>query len=89
MIATDSNEHLAGIFRVYVDNIQITDGEHILNAIYIDEDTIPITGTSISTETNFAGNTGMSDYSVIIVGETPVTPAGKLISSWGSIKSGL
>ncbi len=87
MIATDSNEHRAGIFRVYVDNIQITDGEHILTAIYIDEETIPSTGTNIATETTFAGTEGMSDFSVTIVGETPVTPAGKLVSSWGSIKS--
>ncbi|MFC1712812.1 PKD domain-containing protein [Candidatus Poribacteria bacterium] len=88
MIATDSNEHLAGIFRVYVDNIQITDGEHILTAIYIDEETIPSTGTNIATETTFAGTEGMSNSLVTIVGETPVNPAGKLVSSWGSIKGG-
>jgi len=86
MIGTDSDEHGAGMFRVYVDNIQITDGEHILTAIYIDEDAIPITGTSTATETTFAGTEGMSDYSVTIVTATPVTPRGKLISSWGSIK---
>ena len=86
MIGTDSDEHIAGMFRVYVDNIQITDGEHILTAIYIDEDAIPITGTSTATETTFAGTEGMSDYSVTIVTATPVTPRGKLISSWGSIK---
>lgn len=88
MIATASDEHAADIFRVYVDNIQITDGEHILTAIYIDEETIPSTGTNTATETTFAGTEGMSDFSVTIVGETPVTPAGKLVSSWGSIKSG-
>ncbi len=88
MIATDSNEHGSGIFRVYVDNIQITDGEHILTSIYIDEDAIPITGTATATRTSFAGTEGMSDYSVTIVGATPVTPAGKLMSLWGSIKNG-
>jgi PKD repeat protein len=88
MIATDSDAHGAGIFRVYVDNIQVTDGESILTAIYIDGDTIPITGTSTAAETAFAGAEGMSDYSVSIVAATPVTPAGKLISSWGSIRSG-
>ena len=88
MIGTDSDEHSAGIFRVYVDNIQITDGEHILTAIYMGEDTIPATGTNTATETTFAGAGGMSDYSVSIVGATPVTPAGKLISSWGGIKMG-
>ena len=89
MIATDSEEHDAGMFRLYVDNIQITDGDYILKAIYIDEETIPSTGTDTATETTFAGTGGMSDYSVTIVGATPVTPAGKLISSWGSIKSAL
>jgi PKD repeat protein len=88
MIATDSNEHGSGVFRVYVDNIQITDGEHILMSVYIDEDAIPITGTTTATGTSFAGTQGMSDYSVTIVGATPVTPAGKSVSLWGSIKRG-
>lgn len=88
MIATDSNEHGSGVFRVYVDNIQITDGEHILMSVYIDEDAIPITGTTTAAGTSFAGTEGMSDYSVTIVGATPVTPAGKLMSLWGSIKRG-
>ncbi len=87
MIATDSNEHLAGLFRVYVDNIQITDGEFVLMSIYADEDTVPITGTSTATGTTFAGVQGMSGFSVSVVGATLVKPAGKLISSWGNIKS--
>lgn len=86
MIATDSNEHRQGLFRIYVDNIQITDGSYIINEIYLDEETIPITGKAISTDTTFAGTQGMSNYSVTIVGETPVTPAGKLATSWGKIK---
>ncbi|MBD3183934.1 hypothetical protein GF312_16740 [Candidatus Poribacteria bacterium] len=89
MIATDSNEHMNGVFRVYVDNIQITDGEYVLNYIWGDEATqnsIPINGQTTATETNFAGTQGMSDYAVTIVGETPVTPAEKLFSTWGSIK---
>ncbi len=88
MIATDSNEHNAGIFRVYVDNIQITNGDGILEAIWMGEPTIPITGTSSATETTLAGTTGMSNYSVTIVSETPVTPKEKLAATWGSIKSG-
>ena len=87
MIATDSDEHKAGVFRVYVDNIQITDGEHILMSIYMDEDTIPITGTDTATRTDLAGTEGTSEYSVAVLGAAPVTPAGKLISPWGSIKS--
>ncbi len=86
MIATDSNEHRQGLFRVYVDNIQITDGTYIINAIYLDEETIPGTGKAVSTDTTFAGTQGMSNYSVTVVGETPVTPAGKLSTSWGKIK---
>ena len=88
MIATDSNHHTAGMLRAYVDNIQITDGEHILTEIYMDEETIPLTGEIKSTRADFAGTDGTSDYSVTIVGETPVTPAGKLVSSWGHIKVG-
>jgi len=95
MIATDSDEHGAGMFRVYVDNIQITDGDHILTPIYIDEDTIPITGASTATGTNFASAEGMSDYSVSIVGATPVASSmpsnqvngGRFTSSWGGIKA--
>lgn len=87
MIATDSDKHRSGPFRLYVDNIQITDGESILSAIYLDEDKIPITGGPTSTETNFAGTAGMVDYSVSIVGETPVTPAGKIVSTWAGLKS--
>jgi hypothetical protein len=87
MIATDSNEHRAGIFRIYVDNIQITDGEYILTPIYIDDDTIPITSASTVTGTTFAGAEGMNDYSVNIVGATPVAPRRKFITSWGVIKS--
>lgn len=86
MIATDSNEHRQGLFRVYVDNIQITDGTYIINAIYLDEEAVPSTEKAISTDTTFAGTQGMSNYSVTVVGETPVTPAGKLATSWGKIK---
>ena len=86
MIATESNEHLAGIFRVYVDNIQITDGEYVLMTIYADDETVPITGETTATGTTFAGVQGMSEFSASVVGVTPVAPSGKLISSWGRIK---
>ena len=87
MMATDSNDHRSGIFRLYVDNIQITKGDGVVEAIYTDEETVPSTGTDTATETTFAGVQGMSDYSVSPVGATPVSPAGKLVSSWGSVKS--
>lgn len=86
MIATDSNDHDAGLFRLYMDNIQITDGEYVLMNIYADEEVVPITGESIATGMTFAGVDGMSDYSASVVGATPVAPAGKLIGSWGNIK---
>ena len=88
MIATDSDEHSAGPFRLYADNIQITDGEYILMSIYAGEETIPITGEPTATGTTFAGVQGMSDYLASVVGATPVLPAGKLIASWGKIKNG-
>jgi hypothetical protein len=88
MIATDSNEHSAGIFRVYIDNIQITNGDGILEAIWMGEPTIPATGTSSATGTTLAGTTGMSDYAVTIVSDTLVMPKGKIAVTWGNIKSG-
>ena len=86
MIATESREHSSGLFRVYVDNIQITDGNYTLLTIYSDEEAVPITGSDISTGISFAGVEGISNYQVSVVGATPVAPAGKLISLWGSIK---
>jgi len=86
MLATDSNEHLAGLFRVYVDNIQITDGDCALLAMYTDEEVVPMTGEATANGTSFAGTAGTSDFSASVVGVTPVTPAGKLTTTWGSLK---
>jgi len=86
MIATDSDKHRAGLFRVYVDNIQITDGDCILLSIYQDEENVPITGNPTASDTTFAGTAGTKDSSVSVVGQTPVEPAGKLTSTWGNIK---
>jgi IMP cyclohydrolase len=86
MIATDSDKHKAGLFRVYVDNIQITDGDCTLLSIYKDEENVPITGTPTASDTTFAGTAGTKDFSVSVVGQTPVEPAGKLTSTWGNIK---
>ena len=86
MIATDSDKHRAGLFRVYVDNIQLTDGECILLSIYKGEDNVPITGKPTASDTTFAGTAGTKDSSVSVVGATPVAPAGKLASTWGTIK---
>jgi hypothetical protein len=86
VIATDSDKHRAGLFRVYVDNIQITDGDCVLLNIYKDEDNVPITNKPVSSDTTFVGAAGTKDFSVSVVGQTPVEPAGKLASTWGSIK---
>lgn len=86
-LAVDSNEHFAGLFRSYADNIQITDGTYALLTIYAGENAIPLNGESTSDRADFTGVAGMSGHMVSIVGETPVEPAGKLISTWGSIKN--
>ena len=87
MIATDASDHRAGIFRVYVDNIQITDGNGILAPIYMGEEVVPSTGTNTTNETIPEGVEGMSDYSVSVVGVTSVTPREKLVVSWAGIKN--
>ncbi len=86
-LAVDSGEHFAGLFRSYADNIQITDGTYALLVIYAGGDAIPLNGESTSDRTDFTGVAGMSGHMVSIVGETPVEPAGKLISTWGDIKN--
>ena len=88
MIATESKDHSGGMFRVYVDNIQITDSDYALLTIYSGEETVSITSENTATDTSFAGVAGMSNYEVSVVGTTPVAPAGKLASSWGSVKHG-
>jgi len=89
VIATDAGDQRAGIFRAYVDNIQITDGEVIINYIWGDkasEGAVPISGKTTNNTTTFAGVRNVTDYSVSVVGVTPVTPMGKLINAWGDIK---
>jgi hypothetical protein len=89
IIATDASDQRSGVFRAYVDNIQITDGEAVLNYIWGDKATeaaVPITGKTTANGTTFAGVKNVTDYSVSIVGVTPVTPMGKLINTWGDIK---
>ncbi|MBD3184124.1 hypothetical protein GF312_17700 [Candidatus Poribacteria bacterium] len=86
-IATASQDNLDGIFRLYVDNIQITDGEYILKSIYIDDSFVPVTGTNESTETTFFDAEGVVDYRVSIVGTTNINPKRNTMISWGKIKS--
>jgi hypothetical protein len=86
-LAVDSGKHFAGLFRSYADNIQITDGTYALLTIYAGENAIPLNGEATSDRADFTGVAGMSGHMVSIVGETPVEPAGKLISTWGDIKN--
>ncbi len=87
VLATDSAKHGAGLFRAYFDNIQITQDDCVVLFIYKDEDAIPITGKDTSNTTTIVGAKATKDSSISIVGATPVTPLGKLTSTWGNIKN--
>jgi len=87
VLATDSAKHGAGLFRAYFDNIQITQDDCVVLFIYKDEDTVPITGKDTSNTTAIVGAKATKDSSISVVGATPVTPSGKLTSTWGSIKN--
>lgn len=92
VFAMDSSEHSAGLFRAYADNVQISDDEGRLLDVYIDEEVIQSSGTaevsSACTEGSCGGVVGVEDYKVYVsVGDVAVEPAGKLSTTWGTIKS--
>lgn len=87
VLATDSAKHGAGLFRAYFDNIQITQDDCVVLFIYKDEDAVPITGKDTSNTTTIVGAKATKDSSISVVGATPVTPLGKLTSTWGNIKN--
>ncbi len=85
IFATVCEEHEVGLFRSYVDNIQITNGTgedagRVLD-IYIDGD------GQKATESEFATNENVNN-STVTFGEVTigVHPAGKLPITWGKIK---
>ncbi|HIE30195.1 TPA: PKD domain-containing protein [Candidatus Poribacteria bacterium] len=84
MLATESETNRIGKIRIYVDNIQITDGENRLLDVYIDNDTI-LDGKQEATEGECEG----IEDSKVLVGVTSigVQPAGKLPLTWGKIKA--
>ncbi|MFQ6040065.1 MAG: PKD domain-containing protein [Candidatus Poribacteria bacterium] len=83
-LATESETNRVGKIRIYVDNIQITDGENRLLDVYIDNDTI-LDGKQEAAEGECEG----IEDSKVLVGVTSVgvQPAGKLPLTWGKIKS--
>ena len=87
MLATESETNRVGKIRIYVDNIQITDGENRLLDVYIDDDTI-LDGKQEATEGQFVGCEGIEDTKVLVgVTSIGVQPAGKLPLTWGKIKA--
>ena len=83
MLATESETNRIGKMRIYVDNIQITDGEGRLLDVYIDNDTI-LDGVQEATEGECEG----IEDAKILVGLTSVgvQPTEKLPLTWGKIK---
>jgi hypothetical protein len=84
MLATESETNRVGKMRIYVDNIQITDGENRVLDVYIDHDTI-LDGKQEVTEGECEG---IEDAKVLVgVTSVGVQPAGKLPLTWGKIKA--
>jgi len=87
MLATESSEHQPGLFRAYVDNIQITDGNVRLLDVYIDGDNVPTTGQPESTLSETIPSEGVEDAKVSVEKVVAVEPAGKLVTPWAKIKA--
>jgi hypothetical protein len=86
MLATESEIHKAGKFRVYVDNVQITDGIDRLLDIYIDDNTI-LDGKLEATESTLVKSEGVENQKVSVgLTSVGVHPAVKLPITWGKIK---
>jgi hypothetical protein len=87
MLATESETNRVGKIRIYVDNIQITDGESRLLDVYIDNNTI-LDGKQEATEGKFVERKGIEDAKVLVgIISIGVQPAGKLPLTWGKIKA--
>ena len=87
MLATESSKHQPGLFRAYVDNIQITDGNVRLLDVYIDDDNVPATGQPESTLSETITSEGVEDAKVSVEKVVAVEPTGKLITPWAKIKA--
>ena len=87
MLATESETNRVGKMRIYVDNIQITDGKSRLLDVYIDNDTI-LDGKQEATEGKFVEREGIEDAKVLVgITSVGVQPTGKLPLTWGKIKA--
>ena len=86
MIATSSDQHRAGLFRAFVDNIQITNGKFRVLDVYIDDENVPATGGPESTLADVIPTEGVEDAKVTVTREVSVDPRGKLPAVWGGMK---
>jgi PKD repeat protein len=86
MLASESSEHKPGLFRAYVDNVQITDGNVRLLDVYIDDDNVPATGQPESTLSEIIPSEGVEDAKVSVEKVVAVEPTGKMVTSWAEIK---
>ena len=75
----------AGPFSMMVDNVQITNGPDILNAIWVDQDSI----SAVQKVTNpFIDPVGVSNCEASVGADTvTVRPKGKRMTTWGWLKA--
>ena len=76
-----------GKFGMMVDNIQITDGTHIVEAIWVGEDSINGVRRVDAPLGNVAGIENCEVFAVTTEGVS-VESKGKRVTTWGSIKTG-
>jgi len=78
----------SGKVSFFVDNIQITDGEHRLLDIYIDQPKVPINGgTDVATTSDYLEPVNVADQSVVVSGlPKAVHPLWKLPTTWAEMK---
>jgi PKD repeat protein len=87
MLATESETNKVGKIRMYVDNVQITDGESRLLDVYIDNNAI-LDGKQEATGGKFGECKGIEDVKVLVgIISIGVQPVGKLPLTWGKIKA--
>jgi PKD repeat protein len=88
MLGMMADSPSAGEVSFFVDNIQITDGEHRLLDIYIDQRKVPINGgVEVATSNDYLESVNVTDLMVKVSGlPKSVHPAGKLPTTWARVK---
>ncbi len=88
-VAVDSDAHRMGLYRAYYDNIQITDGEFIVEEIYLDGQELPLTTPANESTVAGAGGVEGADDAKARAGVEAVSvdARGKLATQWGSLKA--